>query len=365
MIAAGGTGGHVFPGLAVARRLRERGADVVWLGSDSGMEVDCVPCAGLPLETVGIRGLRRKGVLAWLVAPWRLSFTFLQALRILLRRKPDALLGFGGFAAAPGGVMAAALGIPLLIHEQNAVAGLTNRWLARISDRVLLGFPGSIVGPRAHWVGNPVRAEIAALPPPEERMQERVDGRSALRLFVIGGSLGAAVFNEVVPAALAAFDAASRPQVKQQAGRGKLETARANAERTGVEIEWYEFIDDVAAMYAWADLVLCRAGASSVAEVAAAGVAAVFVPYPYAADDHQAANARFLESRGAAIFISQSDFTPDKLASVLRRFIVARSDLLEMAVRARQAARPAADAEVADWCLREIAGDAGGNHGAA
>ncbi len=351
MIAAGGTGGHVFPGIAVARRLRERNIGVVWLGSDGSFEADHVARAGLAFEKINIRGFRRRGWLSWLTAPWRLSFALLQALRILLRCKPDLVLGFGGFAAVPGGLMALALNIPLLIHEQNAVAGLANKLLAPFSRRVLLGFPEAIVRRNAQWVGNPVRPDIAALPAPAQRLEGR-GGR--FRLLVVGGSRGAAVFNEVVPQALAVLAVDCRPQVRQQAGRGKVEAARVTAARAGVDIELFEFIDDIAAMYAWADLVLCRAGASSVAEVAAAGVAAVFVPYPFSVDDHQVANARFLVSRDAAMLILQPEFTPRAFAKMLERFVSSRDELLRLAVNARHLGRTQADVAVADLCVQAM-----------
>ena len=352
MIAGGGTGGHVFPGLAVARCLRERGIGVVWLGSASGMEADRVPAAGLVFEKVDIEGFRGRGPLSWLFAPWRLSLALLQASRVLLRHRPRVVLGFGGFAAAPGGLMAVAFGIPLLVHEQNAVAGLTNRLLAPFSRQVLLGFRNSLVRRNARWVGNPVRADISALPAPGERFKGRA---GAIRLLVVGGSRGAAVFNEVVPAALARLAVGRRPLVRHQTGQGKIESTRANAERAGVEIELFEFIDDIARMYAWADLVLCRAGALSVSEVAAAGVAAVFVPYPYSVDDHQAANARFLVTRGAALLIMESELTPEVLAGVVERFAGAREELLKLAVNARNLARPDAGEVVADLCARVVA----------
>ena len=356
MIAAGGTGGHVFPGLAVAQRLRERKVDVVWLGSEQGMEADYVPQMGLSIERIRVEGLRRRGWLPLVLAPWRLSWALLQALRILLKRKPKVVLGFGGFAAGPGGLMAAALGIPLLIHEQNAIAGLTNKLLAPLSWRVLLGFPDSMRRRNAQWVGNPVRADIVALPPPEERIKKRAAASKygTFNLLVIGGSRGAAVFNEVVPQALAQLSAQHRPRLRQQTGHGKLEAAREHAARAGVDVEFFEFIDDISRMYAWADVVLCRAGALSVAEVAAAGVAAVFVPYPFSVDDHQTENARFLVAHDAAVMISQSEFTPQSLAQVLKRFACAREELLRLAVNARKLAQPRADIAVAELCLQAM-----------
>ena len=347
MIAAGGTGGHVFPGLAVARRLQERNINVVWLGSTSGFEFDYVTRVGVEFEKVDIEGLRRRGLLPWLFAPWRLSWALIQVFRIFLRRKPNALIGFGGFVAGPGGAMAVMLGIPLLIHEQNAVAGLTNKLLAPFARRVLLGFPQSITRRNAQWVGNPVRADITALPVPEKRLKNR---EGAFRLLVIGGSRGAMIFNEIVPKAIAKLDAKYRLKVRQQTGYGKIEFARKNARNSNVDIEFLEFIDNIAEMYAWADLVLCRAGALSVAEVAAAGVAAVFVPYPHAVDDHQTANARFLSSRNAAMLLFQSEFTPQMLVKVLKNLIDSRQKLIRLAMNARKLAQSHADVVVADLC---------------
>ncbi len=349
MIAAGGTGGHVFPGLAVAECLRERDVDVVWLGSDKGMEHGYVSKAGFKVESIRVEGLRGRGLLPWLFAPWRLSLALLQVLRILLRRRPKVLIGFGGFASGPGSLVAATLGVPLLVHEQNAVAGLTNRLLAPFAKYVLLGFPDTIERANARYTGNPVRAAIAALPEPVKRMQNR---EGALRLLVIGGSRGAAIFNEVVPEALAGLALEYRPEVRQQTGVGNLEAARANAAYARVNISFFEFIEDISGMYAWADLVLCRAGALSVAEVAVAGVAAVLVPYPYAVDDHQTANARFLVSRGAAKLIDQPAFTPRCFARLIRYFVDTRGELLRLAENARALARPGSGEEIVELCLR-------------
>ena len=277
------------------------------------------------------------------------SFALLQALRILLRRKPGALIGFGGFASGPGSLAAATLGVPLLVHEQNAVAGLTNRLLAPFSKYVLLGFPDTIGRTNARHVGNPVRAAVTALPDPVQRMKDR---EGALRLLVIGGSRGAAIFNAVVPEALAGLASEYRPEVRQQTGAGNIEAARANAAHARVDIGFFEFIEDIAGVYAWADLVLCRAGASSVAEIAAAGIAAVLVPYPYAVDDHQTENARFLVSRGAAKLIEQSSFTPRRFAELIRYFAGARGELLRLAENARALAQPGAGGEIADLCMQ-------------
>jgi UDP-N-acetylglucosamine--N-acetylmuramyl-(pentapeptide) pyrophosphoryl-undecaprenol N-acetylglucosamine transferase len=353
MVMAGGTGGHVFPALAVASLLRREGVEVVWLGTRRGLEARAVPAAGIDVEWISIRGLRGKGALGWLLAPLRLLIAMGQTVAAVLRRRPDAMLGMGGFVAGPGGLVAWLLRRPLLIHEANAVAGLTNRWLAKLADRVLTGFPRSegIDEGRAEYVGNPVREDIAALPSPAERLA----GRSgALRLLVVGGSQGARAFNEQVPAAIAAMAPAGRPEVRHQCGRGRLEPTRAAYGEAGVPAEVSEFIDDMAAAYAWADLVVCRAGAMTVAELAAAGLPAVLVPYPHAVSDHQTANARFLEAAGAAVLLPEAELTAARLAQELERLGADRGALLTMAERARVVARPQATARVAQICRESM-----------
>jgi UDP-N-acetylglucosamine--N-acetylmuramyl-(pentapeptide) pyrophosphoryl-undecaprenol N-acetylglucosamine transferase len=349
LIMAGGTGGHVFPALAVARALRDRGVQVVWLGTREGIEARVVPAAGFEFETITIRGLRGGGLLRWLLLPVRLNIAMFQALRILRRRKPQAVLAMGGFASGPGSLMASALRIPLLIHEQNAVAGLTNRWLMRIADIVMAGFPAAF-GERhgVRVVGNPVRQEIAALSPPRVRLAEHA-GR--LRLLIIGGSQGAQVFNQVVPEAVRALPEANRPQVWHQTGQ-REEAAVTAAYRTFLaDAKVAAFIDDMAAAYAWADVVVCRAGAMTVAELAAAGVAAILVPFPHAADDHQSANARFLEVRDAALLVPQPEFTVARLAELLTSLAANRALLHRLAVNARTCATTDATETVAQLCL--------------
>jgi UDP-N-acetylglucosamine--N-acetylmuramyl-(pentapeptide) pyrophosphoryl-undecaprenol N-acetylglucosamine transferase len=344
VIMAGGTGGHVFPALAVADALIEGGCRVLWMGSRTGMEARLVPRHGYQMAWVAFSGLRGKGLAAKLLLPFRLAYAFWQSLAIMLRERPAAVIGFGGYISFPGGVIAALLGCPLLLHEQNAVAGMANRVLARLADRVLCAFPDVL--PEAVWTGNPVRVAIAGLPLPALRYAAR---RGPLRILVVGGSLGARALNETVPQAIGMLDAAARPAVVHQSGRGHFDAVRAAYAAAGVEAVPVEFIDDMAAEYAGADLVICRAGAMTVAEVACAGVAAIFVPFPHAVDDHQTANARFLSDRRAAILMPQAQLTAHSLCEKLSH--LSRATCLEMAERARACARPDAAAIVARACI--------------
>ena len=354
LIMAGGTGGHVFPGLAVARKLIERQVKVVWLGTRKGFEARAVPASGLAIdmEWMTVKGLRRTGWFNWLLLPFTLLYAMVQALRILRRRKPDAVLSLGGFVAGPGGLMAWLMRIPLLVHEQNAIPGLTNKWLALVADRVLSGFPdafGSHVAARP--VGNPVRAEIAALAPPDQRMAAR-SGR--LRLLIVGGSLGARIFNEVVPVAVKALPADVCPEVWHQCGRSAQTQTEKAYDGTPVKARVTEFIDDMAAAYAWADIVLCRAGAMTVTELAASGSASILVPYLYAVDDHQTANARFLSERGAAVLVQQMELSAERLCELLQGFAANRELILKMACAARCLAVIDAAETVASLC-QEVA----------
>ncbi len=348
LVMAGGTGGHIMPALAVADVLRERGWRIVWLGSRQGMEADLVPKRGYPVEYIRFAGLRGKGLVRKALLPLNLLIAFWQCARVIFRVRPDVVLGLGGYISFPGGMMAALLGRPLVLHEQNAIAGLANKVLARVADRRLAGFPKVLA--KAAWVGNPVRAAIVALPAPDARFARRA-GR--LRLLVVGGSLGAQALNEVVPAALATLAPDARPAVRHQAGTRHIEALRANYAHAGVDGECVAFIDDMAAALGEADCVICRSGALTVAEVAAAGVAAIFVPFPFAVDDHQSANARFLSDQGAALLVPQKELTPQRLAETLAGFT--REKLLEMARRARALAKPDAAVAVADVCV-ELAG---------
>lgn len=354
LIMAGGTGGHVFPALAVARLLRERHCEVTWIGTQRGLEARIVPAEGLPIDWLSVSGLRGKGWLTWLAAPWRLCTALLQALRIVRRRNPAVVLGVGGFVTGPGGVAAWLLGKPLLIHEQNAIAGLTNRLLARISREVLEAFPDSFPAHvRARCVGNPVRRDIAALPAPEIRFADR---RGPVRVLLFGGSLGAARLNDSMPRALGLIPAAARPEVWHQAGERGHERAMLTYREVGISARIDAFIEDMATAYAWADLVVCRAGALTVSELAAAGVGAILVPFPAAVDDHQTRNARFLTEAGAAVLIEDADLTPERLAQEIQRLAADRSRLLEMARRARGRAMPGAADALAHAVLRAASG---------
>jgi UDP-N-acetylglucosamine--N-acetylmuramyl-(pentapeptide) pyrophosphoryl-undecaprenol N-acetylglucosamine transferase len=347
MIAAGGTGGHVFPGLAVADYLRASGWRVVWLGSDSGMEAGLVPRRGYEMAAVKFSGVRGKGPVALLLLPLKLLLAFWQSARAILAKRPDVVLGMGGYMSFPGGMMAALLGRPLVIHEQNSVAGLANRVLAGVADRVLCAFPGALKG--AARTGNPVRPEIAALAPPKERYA----GRSGpLRVLVVGGSLGAKALNDVVPRAIALLPGNARPVVTHQSGAQHAAALEAAYAAAGVRASTPSFIDDMAAAYAQADLAVCRAGATTVAELAAAGLPSILVPYPHAVDDHQTANARFLADAGAAVLVPQSELTAEGLAALIAGFDRAR--LSEMAARARSIGRPDATEAVARACMELV-----------
>ena len=347
LVMAGGTGGHVFPGLAVADYLHARGWRVVWMGNQEGMEAKLVPARGYEMAWVRFAALRGKGLLRKLLLPLNLLRAFGQALGALSRVKPNVVLGMGGYVTFPGGMMAALSGRPLVVHEQNSVAGRANRVLAGVADRILSGFPGVLR--QGEWAGNPVRAEIAALPLPAQRYA----GRSGpLDVLVVGGSLGARALNEAMPRALALLQLAERPRVTHQSGAKQIDDLRAAYAAAGVEAQLLPFIDDMAARYAAADLVVCRAGALTIAELAAAGVASVLVPFPQAVDDHQTGNARFLSEAGAAILLPQRELTPEKLAALLRE--LTREKLAAMAEKARALAKPEATRAVAEVCM-EIA----------
>jgi UDP-N-acetylglucosamine--N-acetylmuramyl-(pentapeptide) pyrophosphoryl-undecaprenol N-acetylglucosamine transferase len=354
LVMAGGTGGHVYPALAVARALQQRSREVVWLGTQRGLESRVVPAAGISIEWVNVRGLRRKGLAALVVAPVQLAWALIQSLAVIMRRRPAAVLGMGGFVSGPGGVAAWLTRRPLVIHEQNAAAGLTNRLLARLARVVLQAFPGSFDSRvRAETVGNPVREDIAAVPVPELRYPDR-DG--PLRLLVLGGSQGALALNRTVPAAIARLPQELRPVVRHQCGSATIDRAREAYAQAGVDAELVPFIEDMASAYAWADLVVCRSGALTVAELCAVGVPAVFVPYPSSVDDNQTANAMPMVEAGAAAVIQEADLSDESLAGELKRRMTSRTDLLEQARRARQLARPQALQRITELCL-QLAGD--------
>ena len=347
MIMAGGTGGHIFPALAVAENLQARGWDIVWLGAKAGMEATLVAPRGYTMAWINMSGVRGKGLLRAVLLPLQLLVAFWQSARALFVHRPNVVLGMGGYVSFPGGMMAALFNRPLAIHEQNSVAGLANRVLAKIADRVLAGFPDAFAAQRGVWTGNPVRRDIAELPAPAQRYA----GRSGpLRLTVIGGSLGAQALNSTVPQALALIPPADRPQVTHQSGARHLAAVEKYYRDAGVEAKLLPFIDNMAVQYAESDLIICRAGASTIAELAAAGIASVLVPFPHAVDDHQTHNARFLSECGAAVLIPQHELTPQKLAELLRA--LNRDALLEMATKARSLAKPDATQSVADECMR-------------
>src|SRR5262245_14164018 len=349
MITAGGTGGHVFPGLAVAAKLVARGWRVFWLGTRTGMESKLVPQHGIEFESVSFAGIRGKGLKQLVLGPFALLRASLQSVKIIRRRAPDVVLGLGGFASFPGALMGVACGKPLVIHDSNAIAGLANRVLAYGADRILLGFPTAMGGlhtRKVEWVGNPLRDAITKVPDPAQRFAGR-SGR--LRLLVMGGSLGAKALNERVPAALKLLPTDARPQVVHQAGESHIAALREAYAKAGVAAECIPFIDDVAQRYAEADLVICRGGAITVAELAAVGIAAIIVPLPGAIADEQSANARFLVDAGAAVMVPQRELTPETLAARIES--CTRESLLAMAVAARRVARPDAADRVADACI--------------
>lgn len=343
LIMAGGTGGHVFPALAVAEQLRTSGWPVHWLGTRAGLEARVVPPTGIPVHWIRVKGLRGKGIARKLAAPFMLLWALLQTGAVLLRVRPAAVLGMGGFVTGPGGIMAWVLRRPLVIHEQNSIAGLTNRLLRPFAGQVLEAFPGSLKG--ARHTGNPVRASIAETPFVAPDLRDRRP-----RLLVVGGSLGAAVLNEQVPVALAGIDPAQRPEVWHQTGIKLIDAARAAYAQAGVDARLDAFIEDMADAYGWADLVLCRAGALTVAELAAVGVASILVPYPYAVDDHQTANARYLVDAGAAVLLPQSEMDVARLQRELL-LLQQPETLVRMARQARGRALPRAAATVAEACI--------------
>lgn len=344
MILAGGTGGHIFPGLAVAAALRERGVPVRWLGADGGMETKLVPQHGIALDTIAIKGLRGKGLAALLRAPLKLFSAVRAARELIDRHEPRAVVSFGGYASGPGGLAARMARVPLLVHEQNRAPGMTNRVLARLTSHIYTGFPDTFATRKETVLGNPVRAEIAAVPAPAERFAQR---EGAMRVLVLGGSQGARALNSAVPQALAKLPAGA-VQVRHQCGEKLLAEARASYDKAGVQVQLEPFIADMAEAYAWADVVLCRAGALTLAELCAAGVGSVLVPFPQAVDDHQTRNAEYLLKRGAARLHKQSDQLAEQLATDLTELLQAPQTRLAMAEAARSIALPQAAADMAE-----------------
>lgn len=355
LIMAGGTGGHIFPGIAVADVLRARGVPVAWLGASGGLESRLANEAGIPFHGITIAGLRGKGFASWVSAPWRLLRALLAAVNVLRRVNPLASVSFGGFAAGPGGLASAVLGTPLLVHEQNSVPGLTNRTLAMVARRVLAGFPGVLAGRKAIHVGNPVREAIASVPPPELRSTRR-DSGEPLRVLVLGGSQGARALNAAIPVALSTIAKGSMSPaiaVRHQSGRALIEQARTAYATAGVSAEVEPFIADMAEALGWADLVVCRAGALTLAELCAVGVASVLVPFPHAVDDHQTRNAEALVERGAAVLVPESAQLAEVLANAISSLAASPGLRLDMARAARRMALPDAAARIADVVMAE------------
>lgn len=343
LVMAGGTGGHIFPGLAVAQALREQGWKVHWLGAPGSMEERLVPPQGFPLETIDFSGVRGKGLLTLALLPLRLLKAFAQAWAVVRRVRPDVVIGLGGYISFPGGMMATLAGKPLILHEQNSVAGMANKVLANVASRVFCAFPNALPG--AQWVGNPLRQAFLQQPPPAERFA----GRSGpLRILVVGGSLGAKALNDTVPQALALIPPEQRPQVRHQSGAKQMDALQASYAAAGVQAELTPFIDDTASAYAQADLVICRAGASTVTELAAVGAAAIYVPFPHAVDDHQTTNARFVVDAGGGWVVQQTALSPEKLAHMIQN--MQRSTLLETAQKAKMMQKTEATAAVVAAC---------------
>lgn len=343
LIMAGGTGGHIMPGLAVADVLKSRGWTIFWLGNPEKMEGKLVPPRGYQMAPMRFAGVRGKGLMSKLKAPFMLVGAAVQAWRQISRVRPDVVLGMGGYVAFPGGLVAWLRGKPLVLHEQNAIAGMANRVLSSLAGKVLVGFPKALPG--ADWVGNPVRSDVASMTDPVARYAEH---QGPLRLLVVGGSLGASALNQVVPQALARLSAEHRLEVTHQSGAQHIEALRSAYQDAGVEAQCVAFIDDMAGALSAADLLICRAGAMTVAEVAAAGVAALFVPFPHAVDDHQTANARFLSDEGAAWMQQQSSLSAEWLADWLSKRT--RPELLSVAIQARKKAKPHSAQQIADIC---------------
>lgn len=345
LVMAGGTGGHVYPAMAVADYLQDHRWNVVWLATQGGMENRLIEGKGYSKAMITMQGVRGKGLLGWLMLPIKLITAFRQAAKAIKQHQPSVVLGMGGFAAFPGGVMAKLLGKPLVIHEQNSVAGLTNKVLSFIANRVLVAFP-NVLEERATLVGNPVRAALRDVQAPEMRYSRQI-GR--LKLLVLGGSLGAAALNEVLPRALAQMPESDRPEVIHQAGEKHIDALNAHYQAMGVDAETKAFIDDMAEVYQWADVVLCRAGALTVAELACVGVASVLVPFPHAVDDHQTSNAKYLVENGSAILVPQQALTVAKTVDILSN--LTREICQKMAINARQLAKPEATTTVAKICM--------------
>lgn len=350
MIMAGGTGGHIFPGLAVAKVLKERAAEVVWLGSNHGLENTLVPKADIAMERIEVRGLRGKGVASWLTVPFKIMASMRQAMSVMKQQKPDVVISFGGFAAGPGGMAAKLLGLPLLVHEQNRIPGWTNKILKRMAKAVLSGFPDAF-GAQTVWAGNPVREAIAQVPAPEQRTIQH----QPLRVLIVGGSQGARALNQHLPAVFANIQAQGHElRITHQCGKKHEENTRAAYDDAGVTADVRMFIDDMAKAFAEHDLVICRAGASTLAELCAVGIGAILVPFPFAVDDHQTANARYLVDQQAALLESEGDDFVARVTAALNGLLAEPAKLMHMAKAARTLAKTDAAQTIADRCLAEV-----------
>ncbi|PIT36377.1 undecaprenyldiphospho-muramoylpentapeptide beta-N-acetylglucosaminyltransferase [Snodgrassella alvi] len=348
MVMAGGTGGHIFPALAVAQELQAQGHRIVWLGSEGAMETRLVPQYNIPLETLSIKGIRGNGIKRKLLLPFTLVKTIAAARRIIRRYNVDAVIGFGGFVTFPGGIAARLCGLPLIVHEQNAIAGLSNKVLSHFASQVMYAFPQVFTNQNG-LVGNPVRADIAALTPPAQRFAGR---QGVLNILVVGGSLGADILNKVVPQAMALLPESQRPNLLHQSGRNKLTQLQHQYDEYGVKAECVEFITDMVSAYREADLVICRAGALTIAELTAAGLGAILVPYPHAVDDHQTANAQYMVKDGAAVLMPQTSLNAQSLQTVLAD--LSREQCLQMAEKARALAQPDSAAKVAAAAVASV-----------
>lgn len=350
LIMAGGTGGHVFPALAVAEELRSRDCDVQWLGTDRGIEARVVPERGILLNRLEITGIRGKGALALLIAPWKILLAIQAAKKILRQFQPNVVLGMGGYVSGPGGIAAWLLGVPLIIHEQNARPGTTNKWLARFAKRILTAFPNVL--PNSECIGNPIRKEITELPQPSERLSAR---QGPLRVLVLGGSLGAKAINELLPQAIKALPSDMSVNVRHQTGEKHIEATTDLYKKLNlgdnIPLSVSPFIEDMAEALGWADLVICRSGALTVSELSAVGVASILIPFPFAIDDHQTANANWLVEQSAAKLQPQNTLTVEKLKDNIMEFVQTRVMVLDMAKAARQASKPGATSVCADFCL--------------
>lgn len=349
MMMAGGTGGHVMPALAVARYLQNEGNAIHWLGTHQGFEARLVPSYGFPISYINIQGLRRTNLLSWLLAPWRIGKAILQSMVVLLREKPHVVVSMGGYVAGPGALAAWLLRLPIVVHEQNAVAGWTNRHLSRFAKKIMVAFPHVFANKpkKVIYTGNPVRQEILSVPLPQERLGDKQE----VNVLILGGSQGAKILNETVPKALGSILENKRPQVWHQTGKHQLEATKAAYDALKVKATVSDFIEDMAKAYAWADIVICRSGALTVSELANVGVCSILIPFPFAVDDHQTYNAKYLSDVKAAFLLPQSELSEQSLKNLLEELINNPDKRLSVAMACKQLAKPHATQEVAKYCL--------------